>query len=67
MEDRLRARQKGSGSCPRLMHSWSPEGHETKRSARRKKKTEKEEERKKERTIDPVAYFHFHFHFQAAS
>lgn len=74
---RLRARQKGSGSCPRLMHPWSPEGHETRRSGSRKRKTKEEKEdeggggsggeRRKERSIDPVAHFHFHFHFQAAS
>lgn len=41
---RLRARQKGSGSCPRLMHPWSPEGHETRRSGSRKRKTKEEKE-----------------------
>lgn len=45
-----RARQKG-GSCPRLMHPWSPKGHETRRrpgSRKRKKKKKKGNGEKRE-------------------
>lgn len=48
---RGRAQQKGSGSCPWLMHPWSPEGHETRRrpgSRKRKKKKKKGNGEKRE-------------------
>lgn len=56
---RGRARQKGSGSCPRLMHPWGPKGHETRRrpgSRKRKKKKRRGRGWRKER--GPLTRWH---------
>lgn len=47
--------KKDSGSCPKLMHSWSPEGHETKRLARSKRKTKK---KKNGKSRGPLTWWH---------
>ena len=50
-------KDRGSGSCLKLMHLW----YRTKRFGQSESVTGKSKENEEKSSIDPVAYFHFHF------